>query len=100
VRADEPVPPAPLWSALTSRHPTTPTGPNGGSAARPVTSRSWPAPPSVAPAPGDAAHPPDTRPSSPLCPHSSPCRPQTAAARPRAVSPAACGARRCRQPSP
>jgi signal transduction histidine kinase len=57
VRADEPVPPAPLWSALTSRHPTTPTGPNGGSAARPVTSRSWPAPPSVSPAPSEPEQP-------------------------------------------
>jgi signal transduction histidine kinase len=54
-QADEPVPPAPLWSALTSRH--TPAEPNGGSPARPVTSRSWPAPPSVSPAPSQPTLP-------------------------------------------
>jgi signal transduction histidine kinase len=53
-RADEPVPPAPLWSALTSRHPA---GPNGGPSVRPATSRSWPAPPSVPPAPSQPALP-------------------------------------------
>ena len=53
-RADEPVPPAPLWSALTSRHSVPP---NGGSAARPATSRSWPAPPAVPPAPSQPALP-------------------------------------------
>ncbi len=52
-RADEPVPPAPLWSALTSRH----AAPNGEPPARPATSRSWPAPTPMPPAPSQPSLP-------------------------------------------